>query len=97
MLSSGCIGPGLSWDSRIQCLSGNSLLFLDRSSWKLTIKKEGVNFDPLNLSYEQHKIQLRKALEDTFEHLQLDYSKWILPLSGGFDSRVVLLMLSKKS
>ena len=39
MLSSGTVGPGLSWDSRIQCLSGNSLLFLGRSSWKLTIEK----------------------------------------------------------
>lgn len=53
MLSSGTLGPGLSWDSRIQCLSGNTRLFLDRSSWKLTTKKESANFGQLDLSYKR--------------------------------------------
>ena len=46
ILSSGTLGPGLSWDNRIQCLRGNTSLFLDRSSWKLTTKKEITNFNP---------------------------------------------------
>lgn len=96
MLSSGTLGPGLSWDKRIQCLGGNSRLFLDRSSWKLATQKERPNFDRFNLPNKEHEIQLRKGLKDTFEHLSLDYSKWFLPLSGGYDSRAILLMLKNQ-
>jgi len=93
MLSSGTLGPGLAWDFRIKCIGGNSCLILDRSSWKLTIKKESANFEPTNLSDKEHEIQLKSALDYVFKHLKLDYSKWLLPLSGGFDSRALLLML----
>lgn len=95
MLSSGSLGPGLSWDSRIQCLSGNTRLFLNRSSWNLRIKKEEVHFEPLSMSIKDHEIKLKNAIEYTFEHLRLDYSKWILTLSGGSDSRAILLFLKK--
>ncbi len=96
MLSSGTLGPGLSWDSRIRCLGANSRLVLDRSSWKLTVSEGTARFDPLDLSDEQHEVQLSKALEHVFEHLKLDYSQPVLPLSGGYDSRAILLMLKNR-
>ena len=74
MLSSGTLGPGLSWDQRIQYLKGDSRLFLDRSSWEMTIKKENPCFDTLNVSEEEHENLFKKALEDTFGSLNLDYS-----------------------
>lgn len=96
VLSSGTLGPGLSWDKTIQCLSGNARLLLNRSSWKLSIKRQDNKFDPLNLSCKEHEEQLKNALEYVFEHLRLNYSKWVLPLSGGYDSRTILLMLKNK-
>lgn len=96
VLSSGTLGPGLSWDGRIKCLSGDTRLLLDRSSWRITIKKQSSNFDPIELSDEEHERNLKKALEETFELLNLNYSKWVLPLSGGFDSRTILLMLENR-
>ena len=96
MLSSGTLGPGLSWDSRIRCLEGNARLILDRSSWKMTVARKPAVFSPLHLSEKEHEERLQKAIEDTFKHLHLDFSKWVLPLSGGFDSRGILLSLKDR-
>ncbi len=96
VLSSGSLGPGLSWDSRIKHLSGNTRLSLDRWSWETVTKKEAVSFEPLDISEKEQEVKLRKALEDTYEHFSLDYSKWYLALSGGFDSRISLVMLKNR-
>ena len=96
MLSSGTLGPGLSWDKRIHSLEGNARLILDRSSWEIEIKKEKVIYEPVDLPDEEHEVRLKKAMEETFDNLSLDFSKWILPLSGGFDSRAILLMLKNR-
>lgn len=39
MLSSGTLGPGFSWDSRINMVPPNTRIILERSSWKLEIEK----------------------------------------------------------
>lgn len=93
MLSAGMLGPDNSWDQRIKVVGADSRVLLDRASWKLTVQREDGDFTPLDLPAAEHKKRLKQALEETFTHLQLDYSKWILPLSGGFDSRAVLIML----
>lgn len=93
MLSAGMLGPDNSWDQRIKPVGSDSRVLLDRASWKLTVHREDGDFTPLDLPVAEHKKRLKQALEETFAHLQLDYSKWILPLSGGFDSRAALIML----
>jgi len=96
MLSSGDLGPGLSWDHRIQCLKGNARLTLDRSSWRVKVVREAIDFTPKHLSEKEHEQGLRQAIEDTFEHLDLDLDKWVLPLSGGRDSREILLNIKNR-
>ena len=54
MLSSGSLGPGLSWDRRIQCLPGNARLCLNRSTWQLSLQETPVTFDPLDLPVQEH-------------------------------------------
>jgi hypothetical protein len=93
LLSTGSLGPAHAWDSRIKCLDGDSSIILDRSSWTLTTKVNDHSFSPLEGSDREYDILLRQALRDTFESLNVDYSKWILPLSGGFDSRGILCLL----
>jgi hypothetical protein len=94
MLSSGSLGPGLSWDRRIRCLSGDSRLSLNRMTWQTTYDKAPVTFDAIDVATEEHKSRLHAALMGTIGSLRLDYSKWVLPLSGGFDSRALLLLLA---
>ena len=43
-----------------------------------------------------HRIRLRQTLSYVFEHLELDYAKWILTLSGRLASRLILVMMSKR-
>ena len=97
MLSSGSLGPGQSWDRRICCLCGDSRLRLNRATWSISNEAAPVIIDPIDLSTEEHEARLNEALARTFENLHLDYSNWVLPLSGGFDSRALLLMLKNRS
>jgi len=97
MLSSGSLGPGQSWDSRIGCLYGDSRLRLNRTTWETSYEVAPVIFGPVELSTEEHEVRLNVVLAQTFESLHLDNSNWVLPLSGGFDSRAILLLLKNKS
>ncbi len=96
MLSSGTLGPGLSWDRRIRCLPGDACLKLDRQTWRVKLEKRPVCFESRRGTKQEMKERLQKALESTFENINLDLEHWVLPLSGGYDSRVILLMLREK-
>jgi hypothetical protein len=93
LLSTGSLGPSHAWDRRIKCLDGDSSIILDRSSWTLTTKVNDCSFSPLEISDRESYHLLRQALRETFDSIKLDYSKWTLPLSGGFDSRGILCLL----
>jgi len=93
VLSTGTLGPVHGWDNRIKRLRGDSSIKLDRKSWILTTKTNDVNFSPLKNTDEEHGELLRHVLKETIKSIRLDYSKWALPLSGGFDSRGILCLL----
>ena len=93
MLASGTIGPGFSWDKRIKMLEGDSILTLNRNTWELNIETNNVEFLPITKTAEVHHEELKKALIETFRSLGLNYKNWILPLSGGYDSRAILCLL----
>ena len=96
MLSSGTLGPGLSWDRRIRCLGPDSRLILDRSLWKYKVIQGKVIFSPSKYSREGQEEQLRETITNVFDSLCVDLRKWILPLSGGYDSRAILMMLKHR-
>ncbi len=96
MLATGSLGPMLSWDKRIHMTPPNSVLSLNRETWKINIDREELPFVPGDGSYEIYENRFRTAIEDTFAGIDLDCSKLILPLSGGYDSRAILMMLSNK-
>jgi hypothetical protein len=93
MLSVGTLGPGLSWDSRIRHVAKNSALLLNRTTWELTETTERLEFDATDLPASVHEKNLRSALETVMGNLQLDPSRWVLTLSGGYDTRCILLTL----
>lgn len=95
MLSTGTMGPFLSWDERISMLEINSNLILDVSKWDYTINKNPVLFKVDQISEEKQEELLEKELLKAFEGLNLNLSKWVLPLSGGVDSRAILFYLKK--
>ena len=97
MLSSGSTGPGLAWDARLKMLPGDSRLSFDFRLWKLEVTEIPPDFSEESRPDSEHGILLRQAIEKTLQRLDLDYNNWLLPLSGGYDSRAILLMIPEKS
>lgn len=95
VLSSGTLGP-CSWDRRIKRLPPDSSLLICRKNWELKIDCRSRNYSPERKNSSLHKKSLRNSIEETFSSLKLDYSDWVLPLSGGYDSRGILAFLPKK-
>ena len=94
MLSSGALGPGGAWDERLRLLPADSRLVLRRADWNVEQSSRKAVFQPLGLSAEAQERRLRDALVATCSKLELPSERWRLPLSGGYDSRAMLLMLA---
>lgn len=96
MLSAGTLGPSAGWDRRAHRLGPDGSARLERASWRLTVREPPIQFHVDPAPDEVHAERLRKALEKTFGNLRLDHSRWVLPLSGGFDSRAILLLMKDR-
>jgi len=97
MLSAGCLGPDQAWDARIRPVPPNACLRLERASWTVSLTGEEIRFDAQPRAHDDHRKRLEEALQTTFDRLGLDPSRWVLPLSGGFDSRSILLMMNERA
>lgn len=95
ILSTGSLGPSFSWDKRIKRVPPDSSVILNRKEWSISGKSNPIEFIPLDQLDDQHEQLLRESLESTFESLNCDFSSWVLPLSGGVDSRGILCLLRK--
>ena len=96
IFANGMLGPGLSWDKRFSQIEPDTRLQLDFSSWNVKLKINPVQFRTNERDDKENVEFLRNTLESTFSSLDLDYNKWNLTLSGGYDSRANLLFLQKK-
>ena len=93
MLSSGSLGPTFSWCKNLSRLEPQASLLLNRKSWELSKKSEPVVFSASNISLKKHYEKLKEALINSFNDFQFDITKWVLPLSGGYDSRAIACLL----
>jgi len=96
MLSVGQLGPDNSYDRRIRVLRANSRVLLDRSTWRLTATEMEDDIVPEERSRKEHADGLLRSIERVFDGLDLDPTKWVLPLSGGVDSRAILYWLKRR-
>lgn len=96
MLSAGNLGPGFSWDKRIKCLGPDSALLLNRLSWTISCKENKPDFTSLNVPDSRHYELMKEAVENTLASMKMDYSRWVIPLSGGYDSRYLLSLLKDR-
>ncbi|WP_113923023.1 hypothetical protein [Cognataquiflexum aquatile] len=90
MLSSGTLGPFLSWDKRLQRIMPDCSIILNKRDWILEKKTKQIVFKEGKGGDLDQENQLKKTLQKIFENLKLNYANWILPLSGGYDSRALL-------
>lgn len=96
MLATGVLGPNCSWDSRINYVEADSHLVLDRKTWSFSFQKRTSEYQPLDLPPIEHKTRLKVAIENVFNHINVDPSRWVLALSGGLDSRGILVFLGDR-
>jgi hypothetical protein len=96
MLSSGSLGPGNGWDDRMSRVGADARVLLDRGTWKVTSRATPVVFRPERRSRQEHASRLREAILGVCDGLDLGGGEWRLPLSGGYDSRFLLLSLSRR-
>lgn len=93
MIASGTLGPGLSWDRRIRCIEGASVVRLDRASWQLQKRGESVVFQELAAPPEEFERRTLTALRNAVAAAQVADPRWAITLSGGVDSRLILTLL----
>ena len=91
MLSSATLGPGNAWDKRLTAVPPGGRITLDRRRWRLAVRPGAAPLAPLTLSPDEHRRRLEEAVELAVAQLEHEPSKWLLPLSGGIDSRGLLL------
>ena len=87
MLAGGNLGPGNAWDMRLALAPPDSTVRFSRSTGDVSVVANDTRYDD--------STDLPHALERVFANLELDYEQWVLPLSGGADSRGVLWYLPK--
>lgn len=93
LASSGTLGPDNAWDTRLLRVPPATVLSLDRRAWTLRATTESLEHDPEPLPDEVHLQRWREAILETCAQLDVDLETWLLPLSGGLDSRTLLAAL----
>lgn len=93
MLSTGSLGPDFSWDKRIRTLKPGTSIILHKEVWKVEEKTNEIAISENKRSFAEHKKVLLNAIKSTFKNVSFDLDKWILPLSGGHDSRAILYLI----
>jgi hypothetical protein len=93
MVSSGYLGPEIGWDARVRRVPGGTTLRLDRSRWELSTNLRRIEYRPVAASRNEHIARLREAVFTACRDVDLREAAWVLPLSGGHDSRALLVGL----
>lgn len=97
MLSTGSLGPYLSWDKRINSIKPDSSLLLDKNKWTIQLCNNEIEFNSLGIDNknEGYQDRLEHKIREVLNSLSdLDRTKWKIPLSGGYDCRGLICNLS---
>ncbi len=95
LLLTGPLGPDAVWDERVKRLPSDSRLTLDRRTWRAELVQRPAVFAPEPGSDREHLERLREAVSWSCANLDIDPDRWLLPLSGGRDSRAILDALAR--
>ena len=94
MVASGNLGPEHGWDRRLRRVPAATRLRLDRRTWSLTSARSELRYVPRTLPEQDHLARIRESIFAACAQLRLDGAKTALTLSGGHDSRSLLVGLT---
>lgn len=92
-LSSGTLGPTDSWDTRIRRLPRGARLTLDRARWTTRLTQTPIVFKPREIDETSARRGLQEVMNAALQGYDFRSANWILPLSGGYDSRYLIAIL----
>jgi hypothetical protein len=94
MMAAGNLGPECGWDARLRRLPLRTRLRLDRATWELTDERDELVYEARELTRQEHLAALREAIFGACASLDTDGVPSALTLSGGCDSRSLLVGLA---
>ncbi len=94
MLMVGYQGPSNAWDTRLKSLDIGETLTLDIQTWKISRSKEKTEFKAVRKKEKELKNELRGLLVQSVKDFVSDKGTYLIPLSGGYDSRGILCILN---
>jgi hypothetical protein len=97
MLSSGTLGYKNSWDKRIKSIGSATILSLNKRAWKINYNYHPIIFEPNNLSIKSNLQLLDDKINNVFNNLDFKDVNPALAITGGYDSRTILLYLIKRN
>ena len=95
ILSSGTLAPSLSWCKNIHFVDPEGSVLLNRKTWEVTAKAAKPEFPISQISEKEFQQEMKDLLLHSFSHLDVDLSEWMLPISGGYDSRGIACLLKE--
>jgi len=91
MVASRSLGPRPSYDKRLKRAPMDGAVRLDRHSWALDVTSRWSPYEADDLPDDQHARRLHDAIVETCSYLAPEAERWPLLLSGGYDSRSLLV------
>lgn len=91
MVASRSLGPRPSYDRRLKRAPLDGAVRLDRHSWALHVTARWSPYEADDLPDDEHARRLHDAIVETCSYLAPDAERWPLLLSGGYDSRALLV------
>lgn len=91
LVASRSLGPCESYDRRLRRAPADGTVRLDRRTWSLDVRSqwEPHRADPVGV--DEHVRRLHEAIVETCTYLAPDAEQWPVLLSGGYDSRAILV------
>ncbi|WP_289062465.1 hypothetical protein [uncultured Zobellia sp.] len=93
ILSTGSLGPEYSWDKRIKRIPPSTTIILDKKTWEIKSETTPVIFSPTKKKSKTQKKNLSDTIAFTLRKMDINLKHWVLPLSGGYDSRGILYFM----
>lgn len=95
MVAARSLGPRASYDPRLRRAPPDGTVRLDRHTWCLDVSAQRSSFETDDVSDEEHVRRLNDAIVETCSYLAPEAERWPLLLSGGYDSRALLVGMSQ--
>jgi len=89
MIATGSLGHGNGWDRRVKPLPAAHRLRFDAADWSVTLSPSATPAAPAEEDARSTEA-FHDLLTTTVAAYELDPRRWVLPLSGGVDSRGLL-------